>query len=490
MLKKIFPSRELVSVEIGGEFLKLAHIKRTTGGIKILKLASKDIRTFSDDEITTFIQNYLTEHKITTQNAVTFISPRYTINKNIELPSINPNEIKEIIKLQAGRYTPYSKEEIIIDYIPIGVFKGGYTKVLLVIVNRDIIKKYQDIIERTGLRLKKVILGKEIIAHWFGDTGKTQTVPTCLLHFDTGGVDFLVVNKDKIIFARNIPLDYQQLVYEGGNNREKFVSEIKSSLESYQTENVEKLTSAIMVGLTDKLDDIKRLLEDQCGLSIETETYLDRISFSPEALPTKESATKETSFLPVLFAGRYYLTRGLIDLTPEEIRLREIMAEKSRALIITATLVMFVLIMGSVLIAKKISAKENLMDSLKQTYDKDHRQAEELKKNYKQTQLIRKHLVQRAHALDCLIEMYKLVPETIWLAKVDFEEGKMFNLEGTAESEQNIASFVESLNASSLFKEVQRKRTERRTDRDGKESFEFQLTCDFELTPSSLKAEK
>ena len=35
--------------------------------------------------------------------------------KNIEVPSIDPEEIKSIINLQASHHTPYSKEEVLIS---------------------------------------------------------------------------------------------------------------------------------------------------------------------------------------------------------------------------------------------------------------------------------------------------------------------------------------------------------------------------------------
>lgn len=488
-LKKLFPSRDMVSVEIGGEFLKLAYLKKTSSGIEVLNLVSKDIRSLSDDDVVTFIQNYLTEHQIATQNTLTFISPRYTVNKNIELPSTNPEEIREIIKLQAGRYTPYSKEEIIIDYMPLGVFKGGYTKVLLVIVNRDIIKKYQNILERTGLRLKKIVLGQEIITHWLQGIRDIQNAPFCVIHFDYGCVDFMVIQNGKATFVRSIPVGGYQLTQDATRYQEKFISEIKSSLESYQIENTEKLNHAVLIGAIDNLDkNIPRILTEQFGLLTEKQTYLDRISFSKQALSAKESETKDASFLTVLNLPLYGLMKGLIDLTPEEIRLREAMAEKSRDIVFTGVLIMFILIISSALIAKKISGRQDILNYLNQTFDSSHQQAVELNKNYKQVKLIKKYLNERTHALESITEMYKLIPDSIYLNTFTLEEEKSLILEGIGESlTGDIQLFVQALEKSPLFKGVDKKKTDRRTIKteEGKDKdiFEFTIVCPFEKPP-------
>ena len=44
------------------------------------------------------------------------------------------------IDLQAGRHTPFSREEILMDYLNIGTYRKNYTEVLLVIVNSNAVR--------------------------------------------------------------------------------------------------------------------------------------------------------------------------------------------------------------------------------------------------------------------------------------------------------------------------------------------------------------
>ena len=71
--------------------------------------------------------------------------------KNIEVPSTDPEEIKSIINLQASRHTPYSREEVLISYINLGMNASNNTRLLLVIVHRDMVKERISILEKCGL---------------------------------------------------------------------------------------------------------------------------------------------------------------------------------------------------------------------------------------------------------------------------------------------------------------------------------------------------
>src|SRR5262249_9643954 len=87
--------------------------------------------------------------------------------KTIEVPSSDPEEIKSIINLQASRHTPYSREEVLISYINLGMNALNNTRLLLVIVHRDIVKDRISILERSGLNVDKIIFVPEAQARFY-----------------------------------------------------------------------------------------------------------------------------------------------------------------------------------------------------------------------------------------------------------------------------------------------------------------------------------
>jgi len=88
----------------------------------------------SDSDISKVLEKQIDDMAIKTPLIFCPIPNQVAMTKNIEVPSRDIKEVEEIINLQAGRHTPFAREEIIVDYLNLGVYKRAYTKILLIIV--------------------------------------------------------------------------------------------------------------------------------------------------------------------------------------------------------------------------------------------------------------------------------------------------------------------------------------------------------------------
>ena len=150
-------NRDYISITSDDEDLKIAHLKVDGSSCEAVHVVRRDIRGISEEELPKVIKSTLGDFNAKKAQAIYVVPSKLTTTKNIEIPSLDPEEIKSIINLQAGRHTPYSREEIIIDYINIGVFQRNYSKVLLVIVNRNVIKKQLTALNQAGLKIQKIL---------------------------------------------------------------------------------------------------------------------------------------------------------------------------------------------------------------------------------------------------------------------------------------------------------------------------------------------
>lgn len=469
--------KETLCAELGSEYLKLACISK---GGEVKYLTSLDIRPMMDEDISKFIGNYLKEKRIKTNEVISAIPARYTVTKNIELPSANPKEIKEIIKLQAGRYTPYSKEEIVIDYFPIGVYKGGYTKILLVIVNRDVIAKQVEILEGAQLRLKKVILVPETVGQWVMTNAPESKGPQGLFHFDYGTIDAMVITQGKPTFIRSLPIGAHQLINENDRYQEKFEEEVRKSLETYRTEQATNVGEILLTGSITKIPNLVEVIKKQTGCPVQVVPYVDDAWLSTEAKSQVGKDGTEVSFLSVISAGLYH-RRAIIDFTPEEIRLRETMALKSREIIKLGTLVMFLLILFGAIFALKIYKKKNELNIWQKVYQTHHSEAEDLKEKKRKTALVANRLKERSKTLDAVTELYKQVVlrKPVWLSNIIYEAEKQMVVRGASYSGDDIFSLVDALEKTPYFKNVtNRYKTKRMIE--GKEAFDFEIICPLE----------
>ena len=463
----MFGSKDLLGIEIGGQYLKIIQFNKKQ---EILNWVSTDIRTLNDDGIVEFIRNYIKEKGIKAADVINPIPARYTITKNIELPSTNSAEIRQIIKLQAGHHSPYSPEEIIIDYIPIGVFRGGYTRIFLIIVNRDNIKRNFDIIERSGLRLKKMVLSLETMVLWYKDRSPSTSLG--ILHLDADNTDFLVIKEQKPIFLRNIPVGVEQILYDRDKYFPQLMEEINHSLEAYQTEQLESLSKIVACGATSKAAEFLRMIPEKSSLTVDVEDNLEGLKLSPGA-PDIKGVASDLSVIG-LAAGVVKHNKTHLDITPEEVRVREAVAEKSRDIIWLGTLLFFILILFLSVFAQKIWMKKKIADTLDKENQKYQKEASQLRDTKKRIDQVKSHFLRRNFALDALSEIHKCMTSEIYLTNLLIDDQQISGrdqanstrvvLRGTANATADVHQMVDRLEKSKYFKEVKAPATTPRTE--------------------------
>ena len=150
----------LIAIQFCANHLKIAYLKIFPNKKELVRLFYRDIAGLSDIDISRMIRSCINELEVKNATVIDVIPSNLVITKNIEIPSTNPKEIREIIGLQADRHTPYSREEIIIDYIDIATYKHDYTKILLIIVARNTVKRQFEVLNKAENDVNKLSLSE------------------------------------------------------------------------------------------------------------------------------------------------------------------------------------------------------------------------------------------------------------------------------------------------------------------------------------------
>ena len=158
--------------------------------------------------------------------------------KMIEVPSTDPEEIKSIINLQASRHTPYSREEVLISYINLGMNISNNTRLLLVIVHRDIVKERITILERSGLDVDQILFVPEAQARFYAKALnlKKESKPLGIIDFSLNATSYIVISKGSLLFVRHIPVGIKTMM-EGADASLKLQDEFKKSMEAFVQED-------------------------------------------------------------------------------------------------------------------------------------------------------------------------------------------------------------------------------------------------------------
>ena len=147
--QKTFKFSHYLALSFTEEEFRAALVgSKTPMGKEIFQVWNFNVNETPEETIAEKLQAALSELKLADVNLIGAVASHGVITRNLEIPSKDPSEIREILNLQASRHTPYSRSEIVIDYLNLGVFKTVYTKVLLVIVPRLVVKRFYDFSEK------------------------------------------------------------------------------------------------------------------------------------------------------------------------------------------------------------------------------------------------------------------------------------------------------------------------------------------------------
>ncbi len=457
--------KDLVAIDISGNYLKAAHVKVSPHKKELICIIGKNIKDFGDEDISRAIGSCIAEMKLSNCVIALSVSAQQVITKNIEIPSVDIQEIKEIMDLQAGRHTPYSREEIIIDFVNIGVYKHNYSKILLFIVANNIINRQLVILGRNKLKADKVFFACEASSWFLSKILKTDTTesPVILLHIDETCTDFLVVFKEKVIFIRSIPIGAERFVDLEGIYRKKFTEEVRHSLEAYQSEDIEKTpTSMIVTGVVEEVGSMEMVLNDILHIPIKVVPYLEKVKAAGEASAI-ESTAKSRSFFNVIVPLLAYDDMK-VNFVPENVKLSMNVRDRGMELIRVGILILTVFVFLFSIFASRIYFKSLYLKKLEREYRPLNEKARSLENDFTRVSLIRNYLIKRGYSLDVLAEFYEIIASDVEISEIRFDEETKLIIRGTAEAMSTVFSFVESLEKSAYFKDVKTKYTTKRKD--------------------------
>ncbi len=469
--------KDYICIAVNDTILKAVHLRGTAPALKLAGMMRQDVKDVALEEQVKLIRSGLSEANIKKASGICVIPAGVVTTKNIEIPSVDPQEIKAIIDLQAGRHTPFSREEIIIGYINIGVYQHNYTKVLLIIVNREVIKKQISLFDLLALRVEKVVFAPEAKALFYAKilNVKTGDGPIGIIDIGKRTTDFVIEQNATVIMCRSIPLGMENLLKEGPASRDKIVEELAKSLESYQSEDVSKLPETILFTTDDaKVKELQKILQERLKMNVKNVAQLDHIHGAQPVMLKMVSEFDDESFLDVLAAA---IVQGEIrvDLMPEEVRVQQSIAEKGHQVVKAGSFALIILLLVCAIFLTKIYFRNEYRDKLVDSYEQKHQSVEELERISTNTRIVKDFLSKRMVSLEIVNELYNKIPNEIYLKTVNLDEEGAIRIQGVSDSPSIPYAFITVLEDSELFKSAKMISSNAQKER-GKDVLAFEIS--------------
>ena len=466
--------RDYLSICLTEQFIKVAQVKSAGG---VVKVARRNLTGATGDALTRELKTALAGFNPKKTHVLCVIPASVATTKNIEVPSVDPEEIKSIINLQAARHSPFSRDEILVGHINLGSYQANFTKVLLVIVNRNVVKERLKIFESAGLETHKVVFEPEGIARFYAKALniKRDSAPVGIIDVGAQSTTVIIESRGTAAMCRSIPIGMGALASQGAEARDKLIVEIKTSLDSYRDEDIDKTPAYFILTSSQSIvKDLQPSLASVVGTPVQVTSFIDQLKAGGGLKKKLEKDFAEDTLTDVL-APAISAGRCEVNLIPEEILMKRSVEEQSREAMIAGVLVVVILMLvGFILGAKNYFKETFLKQNLRAKYAGQHEEVLKLEEELRKTKMVRELLNSRLSSLKILRGLYAVITKDIYLNSINETEDGVITINGIAETTSRVYAFVSSLSESKFFDGVKTKSTASKKDR-GKDMVAFEI---------------
>ena len=459
-----------VALEIGAGHVKLCETVFYKKG-PICRLINQALSSKNDNDISREIRNLFDKFGILERN-ILLNTPRHLVMARlVSLPSINDDEIKNMVNMESLKRIPYSGEEIITSFRIIERLKNGYSNVLMAFAQGHIINRLIGILKNSGLTVEKVALGSESLFSWFSATRKKikkeeKDANIALINVDTEYIEMDIIEKGALIFTRSFSYAGKHYPYT-----EEIIDEIYKSVIVCEKERNISVNKIFISGRGDRIKEITPLLKQKIKLPLESIPQDRDIELDKSV----EAGLNTASFVELI--GLSLKSEDIkINLLPEKLLEEKEFRSFKKNLMRTLILSVCIIVISFGLVVKKLFDKTGYMallnsriTAMEPTVNRATRMREDI-------EIMKRQIRKKPLAIDILAEIYKVTPASIAFYLIDYESNKSLILKGNAPSLSSIIEFMRTLENSQHFKNIKLKYTAKRRVK-GKQVTEFEIIC-------------
>ncbi|MCK5595189.1 pilus assembly protein PilM [bacterium] len=446
--------RVITGIEIGQNSIKVVQgiPEWRKSGLKIINLLTEEVK--NNDEKPEKLRHIIGKLKIAPKKVIACVPRSLVTIRYLNLPSISEKEIARMVQFQAGKQLPYSKEELVTAFRIIGSNKDGYSRVMLVLVHRDVINKQLELLGNLKLAPEYIELSSQAAASAFIREHPEINKSVALIAIDMFSVDVQVIFNEELVYTRNVSLS------ENGT-QESLLKEITKSLNSYSRDNKE-ISSIFVSGKAHN-----KLVENLAkSFNVPVKT------FNPSEKLTKTSLCSIIGLI-----GNF--PNVLLNVLPDEIKTRKQTMEKRKRYLILASQCAGILLLTLGFFMGIIHNKQNTLKWLDSEIKRTDPIAKEVNNCANKLGVIKKQLDTQNSCLDILHELHRIIPNTISFATLDYRLNKTLKIKGQSKALSDALSLIDILEKSSYLKNVKLRSSSMRRLRNI-EVADFNIQCEIE----------
>lgn len=478
-----YKKKPIVVVEIGNDWLKVLEDAPSPMGRYIAKAQFQKLAQIKESVATAIADIFRT--LALNKASVIICIPRHLVTvRTLEVPSMDPKEISEIVDLQINKQTPYSKEEIVATYKILDSPRQGYTSVMLVIATCSVVNERILTLQKVGVEAQKVAVSSEGVFNWFNAAymPSVKLEPDqaiIVIDIDSNYSDFIVIRREKLIFTRNIFIGANQLSEAYEQWQLKFIEELKRSIERYSSEQRDvKISKIFLSGAARNFKELDRHLSMELDMPCEVTHPAKGINLGKDLDILHKDDFKYVSTSPVFGIAIKHKELSF-DLIPSGMRIQKLMERKRKDLTVMGILFAAIVTMSSLLMLINVYNKNSYMEQIKQKIALVEKESNEIEKMRVSINLIENRLEAKGTSIDILNEVYRITSKEIYFTSITIEEKKQVTLKGRAFAMSDVFKFVTTVENSPYFENVKTTHTTTKKEQDIEYAV-FEIICTYQ----------
>jgi Tfp pilus assembly PilM family ATPase len=471
MAKKILSVLEITETHI-----KLVQARQEPRGGVITNFIVENISSPRDEVISEQLGKLIKQTSPRPTNLIAVIPRNLVIVRNLNLPSHNPIELAKMAELQVIRQIPYAKQDLVINHSVVEKDPSGYSKVLVVIVHKDVINRYLKIINPVATA-DLFVLSSQGIINWYSVYSDKKRLGqedvSVLFNFDTTSSDVCFFYKGQLLFSRSIIFGLKDF---GSKNLDDVIRQIHLTFSSYKKEKIgREISRLILMPSCDNTRDFSIRLQEELAiptqvLDVQSIIALDKGISLPAQI--NRSQLCAASVLGFAISER----KDFLDLLPPEAHRQRTVHARKREFITLGVLLFFTVASFICAIYVKVYKKERHLKALEEYLDRTNSEADDITKMGKRLKLIKQRIAPEVSSIDVIYELYNLLPQNMSLRIFEQDGQGNLVLQGIALAMSDVFNFQGRLDKSEYFSNVEVRYTRNRKTRKG-ELTDFMIVC-------------
>ncbi|HQP11048.1 MAG TPA: PilN domain-containing protein, partial [Candidatus Omnitrophota bacterium] len=211
--------------------------RKGRGKCRVVLCEASPLADGSDQASFEALTNLLARLSVIPDKPVILLPRRIAILRQMQLPSQDPAEIHDMIGLRLIHDIPYAVEEVMYRHYVLDRDGYGYSLVLVVIVCKEKIRRYEEILHQTGIADGAFVLDSFGILGWANYQEELCKIHAdraiALLSIDAIDSQICFCAGGKLFFSRILP---HKNVSSAPVDKSELMKEIRASLELYRRE--------------------------------------------------------------------------------------------------------------------------------------------------------------------------------------------------------------------------------------------------------------